>query len=72
LYSQNRFSDNNLLSDQSYRYISPDPERVLDAPEMVDDYYLNLLDWSSENILSVALCQSVYLWHANTGQIQQV
>jgi cell division cycle protein 20 (cofactor of APC complex) len=26
-------------------------ERTLDAPELVDDYYLNLLDWGSNNVL---------------------
>ena len=25
------------------------PERILDAPDITDDYYLNLLDWSSLN-----------------------
>jgi hypothetical protein len=72
LYSQNKFADNSGSPRNYRRYISPDPERVLDAPEIIDDYYLNLLDWSSENVLSVALCQAVYLWHAGTGQIQQV
>jgi len=31
------------------------PEKVLDAPEMRDDYYLNLLDWSSKGILAIGL-----------------
>ena len=26
-------------------------ERILDAPDLVDDYYLNLLDWSSNNVV---------------------
>ena len=33
------------------RYIPQSPERILDAPELLDDYYLNLLDWNAENIL---------------------
>ena len=33
------------------RHIPQSPERILDAPELLDDYYLNLLDWNSENIL---------------------
>ena len=32
---------------------------------MLDDYYLNLLDWSSTNVLSVALGNTVYLWDAS-------
>lgn len=27
----------------------------MDAPKLMDDYYLNLLDWSANNILSIAL-----------------
>ena len=40
------------------------PERILDAPELVNDYYLNLLDWSADNRLAVALGADVYLWNA--------
>ena len=38
------------------------PERILDAPELLDDYYLNLLDWGKNNVLAVALGDSIYLW----------
>ncbi|XP_050674618.1 cell division cycle protein 20 homolog [Leptidea sinapis] len=52
------------------RYIPQSPDRILDAPDILDDYYLNLVDWSSSNILAVALRNSVYLWNAGTGQIE--
>lgn len=45
------------------------PEKVLDAPEIVDDFYLNILDWSQNNILAIALAQQVYLWNAISGDI---
>ncbi|CAA6675756.1 unnamed protein product [Spirodela intermedia] len=32
----------------------PSADRILDAPDMTDDYYLNVLDWGSRNILSIA------------------
>ena len=48
------------------------PERILDAPEILDDYYLNLLDWSSTNILAVALGPTVYLWNADSGSIDEL
>lgn len=38
----------------------------------VDDYYLNLLDWSKSNILAVALRQCVFLWNASTGATQKL
>ncbi|KAJ3094229.1 ubiquitin-protein transferase activating protein, partial [Phlyctochytrium bullatum] len=51
------------------RRISTIPERVLDAPGLADDYYLNLLDWSTENLLAVALEDTVYTWNASTGSV---
>lgn len=50
------------------RVISNIPERVLDAPGLLDDYYLNLLDWSSSNIVGVALGDSVYVWNVSNGE----
>lgn len=54
------------------RYIPQAPDRILDAPDIVDDYYLNLIDWSSNNILAAALGAHVYLWNAGTGSIDQL
>jgi cell division cycle protein 20 (cofactor of APC complex) len=54
------------------RIISPTPERILDAPQLLDDYYLNLIDWSSQNILAVSLGNSVYLWNGNTYETLQL
>lgn len=47
------------------RYIPQSSERTLDAPDILDDFYLNLLDWGSNNILAIALGNSVYLWDAS-------
>lgn len=49
------------------RQILTGPERVLDAPGLLDDYYLNLLDWSSRNMVVIGLDTQVYIWNANTG-----
>ena len=46
------------------RRINAAPSRILDAPELVDDYYLILISWRRDNILAVALGQCVYLWNA--------
>lgn len=35
--------------------------RILQAPRIVDDFYINVLDWSKTNILAVGLSSSVYL-----------
>jgi cell division cycle 20-like protein 1 (cofactor of APC complex) len=48
------------------------PYKVLDAPELKDDFYLNLVDWGAQNILAVGLGSSVYLWHAGTGNVKKL
>lgn len=48
------------------------PDRVLDAPGLIDDFYLNLLDWSTRNILAVALGSSVYLWNGSDGSVKEL
>ena len=48
-----------LLSPRkSARKIPKAPFKILDAPDLQDDFYLNLLDWSSQNVLSVGLGSS--------------
>ncbi|CAF0725770.1 unnamed protein product [Didymodactylos carnosus] len=54
------------------RKIPKTPFKVLDAPELQDDFYLNLVDWSSTNILAVGLNASVYLWNANTSNVTRL
>jgi cell division cycle 20, cofactor of APC complex len=54
------------------RHIPSAPTRILDAPDLMDDYYLNLLSWSDTNILAVALSNTVYLWNATSGDIQEL
>lgn len=51
------------------RKIPTQPERVLDAPGMVDDFYLNLISWSSQNQLAVALEGATYIWTADSGSV---
>ncbi|GMM36475.1 hypothetical protein DASC09_038000 [Saccharomycopsis crataegensis] len=52
------------------RKIPTIPERILDAPGLVDDYYLNLMSWSSNNLLAVALGNTVYIWRAAEGTVK--
>lgn len=47
-------------------------ERTLDAPDLVDDFYLNLLDWGSSNVLAIALGHTVYLWDASDGSTSEL
>jgi cell division cycle 20-like protein 1 (cofactor of APC complex) len=54
------------------RSICKTPYRVLDAPELADDFYLNLVDWSSTNVLGVGLGACVYLWTAATASVNKL
>ena len=48
------FSAKRMLQ-QSQRPISKHSIRVLDAPDLRNDFYLSLLSWDVHNILAVAL-----------------
>ncbi len=73
LYSSSTTSRKNKSSTKLVsRHIPSAPTRILDAPDLMDDYYLNLLSWSDTNVLAVALSQTVYLWNAATGQIDEL
>jgi cell division cycle 20-like protein 1 (cofactor of APC complex) len=57
---------------KSQRKIPKAPFKVLDAPSLQDDFYLNLLDWSSQNVLAVGLGSCVYLWSATTSKVTKL
>ena len=54
------------------RKISKTPFKVLDAPMLQDDYYLNVVDWSKDDSLAVGLGSSVFMWNFATNQINKV
>lgn len=68
----NKAGENYHSKNYYKRRIPKAPERILDAPELEDDYYLNLLDWSQTNRLAVCLGHSLYVWNAYNGQINTV
>lgn len=56
----------------SKRKINKLPYKVLDAPALQDDFYLNLIDWSSQNFLAVGLSSNVYLWNGNNSKVTKL
>lgn len=54
------------------RTVSKVPFKVLDAPDLADDFYLNLVDWSSNDVLGVGLDRCVYLWSAKDSNVQKL
>jgi cell division cycle 20-like protein 1 (cofactor of APC complex) len=54
------------------RRINKNPIKVLDAPALSDDFYLNLIDWSNHNQLAVGLSNCIYLWNADTSKVTRL
>ncbi|KQK11759.1 protein FIZZY-RELATED 3 [Brachypodium distachyon] len=54
------------------RKVPKTPHKVLDAPSLQDDFYLNLVDWSSQNMLAVGLGTCVYLWSASSSKVTKL
>ncbi|XMA08151.1 hypothetical protein WAI453_000942 [Rhynchosporium graminicola] len=54
------------------RAVSKVPYKVLDAPDLADDFYLNLVDWGSSNVLGVGLGSCVYMWNSQSGRVNKL
>lgn len=69
-YSNN--SDRRIVKKNCERVLPATSSKILDAPNLMDDYYLNLLDWGMNNKIAIALQESLYLWDATDGSIDQL
>ena len=69
-----RFDSQRILQSlrKQPRYVNKVPFKVLDAPELADDFYLNLVDWGTSNILGVGLSSSVYMWNSMNGHVTKL
>jgi cell division cycle 20, cofactor of APC complex len=50
------------------RYIQTTPERVLETPDILDDFYINILDCSKTNKVAISLERTVYLFDYRTSE----
>lgn len=55
-----------IAQGKHYRPIRKVSERVLDAPDARDDFYMQILDWSFNDTIGIALDTKVYIWNAQT------
>nr|CAB3479571.1 unnamed protein product [Digitaria exilis] len=65
-------ADNTASPRKPPRKVPKTPHKVLDAPSLQDDFYLNLVDWSSQNMLAVGLGTCVYLWSASNSKVTKL
>lgn len=54
------------------RKINKNSKKILDAPALSDDFYLNVIDWSFSNQLAVGLGDSIFVWNANNSKVSRV
>ncbi|KAJ3701778.1 hypothetical protein LUZ61_005483 [Rhynchospora tenuis] len=57
---------------KQHRYIPKEPEKTMDVSDIACDWQLNLLDWGSNNIIAIAVDDTVYLWNATTKSISEM
>ncbi|RZC56715.1 hypothetical protein C5167_015583 [Papaver somniferum] len=55
-----------------HRSIPQIADRILDAPDIYDDYYVNVLDWGSSNVLAIGLGYTVHLWDATESSASEL
>ena len=55
-----------------YKSIPKTAYKVLDAPNLRDDFYLHLIDWSKQDIVAVGLDNKLYTWNAKHSQVSFV
>jgi hypothetical protein len=66
------FSLEMLGAFEKCRKINKEPFKVLDAPYLQDDFYLNVIDWSERNMLGVGLGNSVYTWDFHSNNVNKL
>ncbi|RDY13491.1 Protein FIZZY-RELATED 3, partial [Mucuna pruriens] len=71
-YSPSILAHHTSFSNDSSTPPPKPPRKVLDAPSLQDDFYLNLVDWSSQNVLAVGLGTCVYLWSASNSKVTKL
>merc|ERR1719281_1519702 len=67
LYSCNRDGAAKLRQ-RTGRVVPQTALKVLDAPGLIDDFYGHPIDWSSKNVVAVALSETVFLFDAASGR----
>ena len=66
------FKLNKLRVKNEERITRIQAERVLNAPNIVDDYYLNLLDWSHRDVIAIALSDVAYTMDVITKDTSRI
>lgn len=69
--AQNAYSSFSKSS-KKVRPLPLNPEKILDAPCVKNDFYLQLMDWNRNNLLALALTSDLYIWNASTNEAAEL
>ncbi|XP_073016792.1 cell division cycle 20.2, cofactor of APC complex-like isoform X1 [Primulina eburnea] len=72
MINEMRRSGEDISDHKPLRQFPKQESRILDAPNIRNDYYLSVMDWGRTNILAVALDKKLYLWNADSSKISLV
>lgn len=61
-YIETPFLDEPRYKRLEKRLISNNPFKILDAPGIFGDYYLNILDWNTNDLISIGLAEELYIY----------
>ncbi|KAL2227308.1 cell division cycle 20.2, cofactor of APC complex-like [Sesamum indicum] len=70
LTDEMRRSHEEILTRKPLRRFPKSESCILDAPNIRNDYYLNIMEWGKTNVLAVALGTRLYLWNAENHKIE--
>ena len=71
LFNNQKENLNNINNNSEYKNqhkINQKPYKELLTSNLIDDFYLNLLDWSSKDQIAVGCTTNVVLWNNNKNQ----
>jgi WD40 repeat protein len=68
-FSSGSIFNNEINTIINVRKFSNKPYKIVEAPGLLDDFYLNLLDWSNKNDVAVGLDNSLCLYSTSKNQM---
>lgn len=46
--------------------------RILDAPNIRNDFYMSTMDWGKNNVIAIALGKDLFLWNAENREVHKL
>lgn len=69
--NQNQKEKEQIIETKKRANLPKKPVKVLEAPGLLDDYYLNLVCWGKSNLIAVGLEDSVYFFNFLNNSVKK-